>query len=84
MLKLSPQRNNHLEEKIVKETWESFCHIYIYIFSIMYGRKNNSILQLGVILNNEYNEAIVLENVNQIMGTMRTFFFRISSYSKKT
>jgi hypothetical protein len=30
----------------------------------MYGRKNNSILQLGVILNNEYNEAIVLENVN--------------------
>jgi hypothetical protein len=49
----------------------------------MYGRKNNSILQLGVILNNEYNEAIVLENVNQIMGTMRTFFFRIFSYSKK-
>jgi hypothetical protein len=36
----------------------------------------NSILQLGVILNNEYNEAIVLESVNQIMGTMlRTYIF---------
>lgn len=49
----------------------------------MYGRKNNSILQLGVILNNEYNEAIVLENVNQIMGTMRTFFSEFSAIPKK-
>jgi hypothetical protein len=42
----------------------------------MYGRKNNTILQLGIILNNEYNEAIVLESVNQIVGTMRTYFFQ--------
>jgi len=32
----------------------------------MYGRKNNSTLQIGVILNNEYNEDIVLENVKQM------------------
>jgi len=42
----------------------------------MFGRKNNSTLQLGVILNNEYNEAIVLENVKRITGMMHTYFFQ--------
>jgi hypothetical protein len=42
----------------------------------MYGRKNNSTLQLGGILNNENNEDIVLESIKQITGMMHVYFLQ--------
>jgi hypothetical protein len=47
------------------------CVIIIFFLSFPFGRKNNNILLLGTIINNEAN---VLESFDQIFGMASTYF----------
>jgi len=76
MLKLSPKKKSFRRKNCEGNLRILFAILIFFFWSIMFGRKNNSTLQLGVILNNEYNEAIVLENVKRITGMMHTYFFQ--------